>query len=59
MSTNFTDFENFDIKTGGWRPINLISKPFNLGKPMIYWENIESRNDKYSNKSIGIWRLYE
>jgi hypothetical protein len=26
---------------------------------MIYWENIESRNDKYSNKSIGIWRLYE
>lgn len=57
LSTTFTDFKNFDIKTGGWRPINLESEPFNLGKPFLKWSNIEQRKDKFSNKSIGIWKL--
>lgn len=57
ISTNFSDFENFDIKTGGWRPINLLKEPFSLGNPYLYWENIEDRSDKYSNKSIGIWKF--
>lgn len=59
LSTSFTGFVNFDIKTGGWRPINLQDVPFNIGQPFEYWENIENRNDKYSNKSIGIWEISE
>lgn len=56
MSTTFTDFENLNIKTGNWRPINLLSHPFNFNTPFIYWDNIEDRKDSLSNKSIGIWK---
>lgn len=56
ISTNFTDFTNFDIKSGNWRPINLLSEPFNLNVPYIYWNNIENRSDIHSNKSIGVWK---
>lgn len=57
LSTTFTDFKNQDILSGDWRPINLKIAPFNLGEPILYWENIEDRNDSLSNKSIGIWKL--
>lgn len=57
ISTSFTNYKNTDITTGGWRPINLETQPFNLGKPYLYWENIEDRHDSLSNKSIGIWKL--
>ena len=57
ISTTFTDFKNYDIHAGGWRPINLLDSPFNLGTPYLYWENIEERNDSYSNKSISVWKF--
>jgi 2-polyprenyl-3-methyl-5-hydroxy-6-metoxy-1,4-benzoquinol methylase len=57
ISTTFSDFHNIDIKSGHWRPINLLSEPFLLGEPYQYWENIEERDDKYSIKSIGVWKL--
>jgi len=57
LSTNFTNFKNRDIKSGDWRPINLMSKPFNVGEPISYWDNIEERSDHLSNKSIGIWKI--
>jgi hypothetical protein len=57
ISTTFSDFYNIDIKSGHWRPINLLSEPFLLGEPYQYWDNIEERNDHYSIKSIGVWKL--
>jgi len=57
ISTTFLEFNNYDIKTGNWRPINLQSNPFNMNNPEIIWENIENRNDSYSNKSIAIWKI--
>lgn len=57
LTTSFTDYINKDIKSGGWRPINLQSHPFNFSNPYIYWENIENRSDSLSNKSMGIWKI--
>lgn len=57
ISTTFIGFENEDIKTGNWRPINLETYPFNLGQPIILWENIEDKITGYTNKSIGIWKI--
>ena len=57
ISTTFLDYQNSDIVTGEWRPINLESAPFNLQGRVELWENIENRNDIYLNKSIGIWRI--
>lgn len=57
ISTTFSDFHNIDIKSGHWRPINLLTEPFLLGEPYQYWDNIEERNDHYSIKSIGVWKF--
>jgi 2-polyprenyl-3-methyl-5-hydroxy-6-metoxy-1,4-benzoquinol methylase len=57
ISTTFSDFHNIDIKSGHWRPINLLSEPFLLGEPYQYWDNIEERSDHYSIKSIGVWKF--
>lgn len=57
LSTSFTNFENLDIVSGEWRPINLQSEPFNFLHPYVYWENIEDRFDSLSNKSIGVWKI--
>jgi 2-polyprenyl-3-methyl-5-hydroxy-6-metoxy-1,4-benzoquinol methylase len=57
ISTTFSDFHNIDIKSGKWRPINLLAEPFLLGETYQYWENIEERNDKFSIKSAGVWKF--
>jgi len=55
ISTTFYDFNNIDIVTGNWRPINLEADPFLLGKPILLWKNIENKKIKYISKSIGVW----
>lgn len=57
ISTTFYDFENKDIETGNWRPINLETSPFLLNKPLLLWKNIENKTDGWINKSIGIWKI--
>lgn len=57
ISTTFYDFDNIDISTGDWRPINLESYPFLLGNPILLWKNIENKKEKYVSKSIGVWSL--
>lgn len=57
MSTTFYDEVNKDIKTGGWRPINLQADPFLFNEPIIFWKNIEPYKKKWVNKSIAIWKL--
>ena len=57
ISTTFVGYDNTDIKTGGWRPINLEAPPFNLGKPQEILYNCERREDQHQNKSLAIWRI--
>lgn len=57
ISTTFYNFENKDIKTGQWRPINLESSPFYLGAPIILWKNIENKDKEWIDKSIGVWKI--
>lgn len=57
VSTSFYDFKNKNIESGYWRPINLEIESFNLGIPLIYWNNIENKTDGWINKGIGVWKL--
>ena len=57
VSTSFAGFENYDILSGQWRPINLITEPFNLGEPLFYHHNIEDKKEGWTTKGIGIWKL--
>jgi len=56
-STTFVGVENKDIDTGRWRPIDLTASPFNLGKPMTLYENIEEYKTEWINKGFGIWKI--
>lgn len=44
--------ENTDTTTGGWRPVNLLSPPFNFPPP----ERLLAE-DAGSGKQLGMWRL--
>ncbi|MCF1750316.1 class I SAM-dependent methyltransferase [Mariniradius sediminis] len=51
---------NFDIRTGGWRAINLQKAPFNLPKPMkVIWEDNLDDFGMYHDKCMGLWDLTE
>ena len=42
----------------GWRPLNLAITPFNLGEPItIILENCTEGRGKFTDKSLGLWRL--
>jgi hypothetical protein len=56
ISTTFpTCTENTNIKTGGYRKINLSIYPYNLGDPLILFKE-KTGNTNYS-KSLGVWDL--
>jgi hypothetical protein len=59
LTTTFTNVtRNMDIKTGGWRPLNLEIEPFNLPKPiLIINENCTEGNMAYTDKSLALWEL--
>lgn len=57
ISTSFEGFENKDILSGQWRPINLCTEPFNLGNPLFYHSNIEDKKEGWITKGIGVWKL--
>lgn len=51
---------NTDICTGAWRPINLMLKPFNMGKPIesIHIQRLYIfRGTKFKDKILGLWNL--
>ena len=51
--------ENQDIQTGGWRPLNLERAPFGLPRPLrIISEKCTERGGIFSDKSLGLWRLF-
>ena len=55
--TNLGDFlnrKNYDIQTGGWRPLCLQEPPFNFPKPILVVN--EDEIGEYSDKHMGLWR---
>jgi len=59
LTTTFTNRPwNIDIKTGGWRPLNLEIYPFTLSKPiLVINENCTEGNMEYNDKSLALWDL--
>jgi hypothetical protein len=59
LTTTFMDrFENYDISSGLWRPINLEISPFCLPSPMqIINEQCTEDDGQYSDKSLGLWEI--
>jgi hypothetical protein len=51
---------NWDIETGGFRPINLLSGPFNLSTPlkMIQEDGPEVPDPNYQ-RHLALWRVAE
>lgn len=59
ITTTYPDREiNREIRTGGWRAINLEKAPFHLPKPakMIQEKNLDDFG-MYYDKSMGLWKL--
>jgi hypothetical protein len=59
LATTFASrAENPDIRTGGWRPLNLEAAPFGFPPPR---ESIDERcpadGGAYADKRLGLWRV--
>lgn len=51
---------NGEARVGTWRPLNLQRAPFNLPEPVkLIRERAPNPDDKYNDKSLGIWDLHE
>ncbi len=51
---------NGQARVGTWRPLNLQRAPFNLPEPLKFIrERAPNPDDKYNDKSLGIWDLHE
>lgn len=54
----FGDRKNHDIRTGQWRPLNLVQPPFHFPPPLlIIDERCTERNGEYRDKCLALWRL--
>ena len=47
--------ENENIKTGDWRPLNIMLEPFSLGEPLLLIN--EEKKRTHTDKSMGLWKL--
>ncbi len=49
---------NYEIVTGGWRPLNLVLPPFNFPAPdSIFNEGCSEMHGAFHDKSLAIWSL--
>jgi hypothetical protein len=48
---------NWDIQTGGFRPINLQREPFNLPPPLRFIQEDSFPENKRFERSLGLWPL--
>ena len=49
---------NGEARVGTWRPLNLQRAPFHLPEPLkLIRERAPNPEDKYNDKSLGIWDL--
>lgn len=50
--------ENWDIKTGQWRPLNLFIAPFNLLSPIeVFGEESTEQSGAYRDKALALIRV--
>ncbi len=59
LTTSFSDRErNVDIRTGQWRPLNLLLSPFNFPDPIkVISEKCTENDGKYFDKSLMLWKV--
>lgn len=59
LTTTFTAHpSNTDIRTGGWRPLNLEKEPFLLpGPERLLVERCTENGGVYADKSLGLWQI--
>lgn len=58
MTTTFPSCKkNYDIKSGGFRKINLSISPFNFPNPLYNLSDINSEGSKFNDKSMSIWMI--
>ncbi len=58
LTTTFSTRENYNITSGGWRPINLQKPPFNFPDPIaVIVEGCTEQDGAYADKSLGLWKL--
>lgn len=59
LAITFTNLlKNKDITTGDWRPLNLQLSPFNFPELVeLICEECTEAGTKYSDKSLGLWKL--
>ncbi len=59
LATTFIDRErNEDIRTGGWRPLNLQVPPFSLPEPLaLVDEHCTHTGGIYRDKRLGLWEI--
>jgi len=59
LTTTFVEHvENVDIRTGGWRPINLQAPPFDLPEPLsLVDERCLHSGGIYRDKRLALWAL--
>lgn len=58
VTTTFPGRTNVDIRTGGWRPLDLTAPPFGFPAPLdLVDEECTEDGGQYADKSLGVWRL--
>ncbi|MGU3650779.1 class I SAM-dependent methyltransferase [Mycolicibacterium sp. A43C] len=58
ITTTYPDWDNRDIETGDFRPINLNSPPYDFPAPLeIINEGCTEAEGRYSAKSLAVWRF--
>jgi len=59
LTTTFPDKQtNTDIKTGGWRTLNLQTAPFNFPAPFkLINERCLENGGQFADKSLGLWLI--
>jgi hypothetical protein len=59
LTTTFPDRErNRDIRTGSWRPLNLMRPPFEFPAPIeIINEGCTLDGGRFPDKSLALWRM--
>lgn len=59
LTTSFTERnDNYDIITGGWRPLNLQMKPFKFPNPIkVINEKCTEGNGKFNDKSLVLYLI--
>jgi hypothetical protein len=58
LTTTFLHRTNYNINSGGWRPLCLTQPPFNFPEPLLFiLEKCTEQDGLYADKSLALWKL--